>query len=142
MNKRGDLWIIPFLPEEEYHLDVLIGQEHTVGLIDFIHQKKLNLKINQEDYHIGPCLLASLGYMVVKSENQASILIFYLPQVISSYQRDWFLAHRYLGMEYMKIGGYSLKKDWVPIKGFDGIRNEIKEKYIKEDLKAEEKKTL
>lgn len=83
-----------------------------------------------DDYHEGPCLLASLGYMVVKSENDSSILVYYLPETISENQRDWFIDHRYLGIEYTKIGGYSLKRTWETIEGFEGIKKEIKEKYV------------
>ena len=56
---------------------ILIGQEHTEGLIDFVRRNSLPLDIKVDDYHEGPCLLASLGYMVVKSENDSSILVYY-----------------------------------------------------------------
>ena len=130
MRKRGDLWVIPFDSEENYHIDILIGQEHTEGLIDFVRRNSLPLDIKVDDYHEGPCLLASLGYMVVKSENDSSILVYYLPETISENQRDWFIDHRYLGIEYTKIGGYSLKRTWETIESFEGIKKEIKEKYV------------
>ena len=132
MRKRGDLWIIPFDPEEAYHVDVFMGQEHTEGLIDFVKRNALPLDIKLDDYREGPCLLASLGYMVVKSENDSSILVYYIPEMISENQRDWFIEHRYLEMEYIKIGGYSLNENWKIIESFEGIKREIKEKYVME----------
>lgn len=41
--------------------------------------------------------------MVVKSENDSSILVYYLPETISENQRDWFMDHRYLGMDTRKL---------------------------------------
>ena len=132
VRKRGDLWVIPFDSEENYHIDILIGQEHTEGLIDFVRRNSLPLDIKVDDYHESPCLLASLGYMVVKSENDSSILVYYIPEMISENQRDWFIEHRYLEMEYIKIGGYSLNENWKIIESFEGIKREIKEKYVME----------
>ena len=129
INKRGDLWIIPFFNESVFHRDILNGQDHTEAIIEFVRLNQLPLQIKADDYHDGPCLLASMGYMIVKSEINSSLLIFYIPSVITENQKDWFLDHRYLSIEYSKIGGYNLKQTWEPIHGFEAIRSEIIKKY-------------
>ena len=100
LNKRGDLWIIS--DKDEFHLDILKGQDHTSGIIEFVRLNQLPLQIKVDDYHEGPCLLAQMGYMVVKSEMDSSLLIFYIPSIVNENQKNWFLDHRYLRMEYSK----------------------------------------
>ena len=126
LNKRGDLWIIS--DQDEFHYDILKGQDHTSAIVEFVRSNHLPLTIRPDDYHDGPCLLASIGYMVVKSEMDASLLIFYIPSIVNENQKNWFLDHRYLRMEYSKIGGYSLNQVWVPIDGFEAIQRQIFQK--------------
>ena len=129
-NKRGDLWIISSFSNEDIYKEIFPWESHTEGIIDFVKQNHLPLDIKPDDYHEGPVLLMNLGYMVVKSEVNSSLLIFYIPKIISENQRNWFLDHRYLEREFLKIGGYSLEKEVIQIEGYGNIFNEIKRKYV------------
>ncbi len=71
-----------------------------------------------------------MGYMIVKSEIDSFLFLFYLPKNVTENQKNWFLDHRYLNLEYFKIGGYSLNQTWEPIYGFEEIRREIFRKVI------------
>ena len=45
-----------------------------------------------------------MGYMIVKSEIDSFLFLFYLPKNVTENQKNWFLDHRYLNLEYFKIG--------------------------------------
>lgn len=130
--KRGNVWIIPNKIEnidDIFCKDVLIGEDHNQKVIEYINKLNLPLTISLEDYHLGPCELAELGYMVVKSEINSSLLIFYIPKIVSKAQLEWFLSNQYMFLSFIKIGGYSLNEDWTPIKGIQNIRLELVRKH-------------
>ena len=131
--KRGELWIIPDekqILDEEFHKEVSMGKSHTKDIVDFAYQYQLPIQISENDYHDGPCEIAQLGHMVIKTEDDASLFILYLPLEITERQYIWFLDHRYLFMQFVTIGAYSFTSDgWINFVGFNAIKNEVISKY-------------
>ena len=131
--KRGELWIIPDekqILNEEFHKEVYKGASHTDDVIRFAKEYDLPVQILTNDYHDGPCKIAQLGHLVVKTVEDMSLFILYLPDVLTERQYIWLLDHRYLFMQFVTIGAYSFTSNgWINLVGFNAIKNEFVSKY-------------
>lgn len=105
--------------------NISIGNNHNSAILEYVNDNNLPIKINLDDYHTGPCLMAELGYLVIKSENNSSLLVFYIPKNISKDQLEWFFSNQYIFLQFVKIGAYSLNNEWQEIYGIDNIKKEL-----------------
>lgn len=139
MNERGTLWIIP---DESQILSPLFvrkiddGTSHTLGMKEFVDIYKIDLDIKASDYHDAPCRIAALGHLIIKSVDDASQLIFYIPQVVTDRQIEYIYNNRVELSNFQMIGAYSMKyldsdeEVWKTLHGFNEIVTEINNKNI------------
>jgi len=138
MNNRGDLWIIP--NEEDIILDVYtrrvpLGMSHTYYLQEFSDLYNLGFNFKEDDCQIAPCEMASIGHLVIKSENQVSMVVCYLPEIITYRQFQWFHQNMMMLSNYTQVNGFSLQmsdSDGICFKklhGVNEIMTEMRKKY-------------
>ena len=89
MNHRGKLIVIPNEEEilqEIFERNVRQGESHTKYLQEFSDTFMLGLHFEESDYQEAPCSIAELGHMVIKIEEDASLVVFYLPERVTDRQ--------------------------------------------------------
>ena len=132
MFNRGKLWIIPnddiMLPL--YFKDISEGVSHLNELQEFSDRFKLGMKFSPDDYQEAPISIAKMGNLVIKSDDDSKVLIFYVPRDVTNRQLEFFLNNEMIfNNEYSKIGGFSIVEDNVEVKrGIVEIRQEIMKK--------------
>lgn len=139
MTNKGNLWIIP--NEENnvqpvFEKNVQEDKSHTYYIQKFVNNYKLGFDFKEEDYHAASCEIAKLGYMVVKSEDDPSLVICYLPEKITDRQYNWLYQNSNLLYKYMKVKGYFLKNVdedyyyWEKVYGLEEILIEARKNNI------------
>ena len=131
MNIRGNLWIIPDenqLNCPVYHEEIIKGLSHTDGIMEFIRKNKLPIPLSSIDSRSGPLKMAELGHMVVKTEDNSGMLIFYIPAKITQNQWDWFLDNRLMFGKYQYIGAFSYAAEWYQLHGLNEIKEDLRHK--------------
>lgn len=140
MNKRGSLWIVPDenqILQPVFFRKIENGISHTSEIRNFVNIYEMGLEIDETDYHEGPCTVAKLGNLVIKSDDDVSQLIFYIPEKITNNQIQFILNNQFLFSKYQVVGGYSLKHlddngvVWKKIHGLNEITMECNLKNIK-----------
>ena len=120
MFNRGKVWIIP--NEEEivqpvYFREIEEGISHLSALQEFSDKFKLDLKFSGDDYQEAPIEIAKRGHLVIKSEDDSKILIFYIPKRVTDRQLEFFLNNEIsLNNTYSTVGFFSLEEDDIETK--------------------------
>lgn len=112
MNNRGKLWIIPNEEEilqEVFNRNVEEGKSHTTRIQEFSDVYNLGFKFNEEDYQTAPCEIANLGHMVIKSEDEVSLVVCYLPKKITDRQYNWLYQNKEMLSRYIQVSAESLQ---------------------------------
>lgn len=92
MNDRGTLWIIP---DEKQIIQPLFkrrvgeGISHTNEMKVFVDTYNIDLNFKESDYHEAPCMIAGSGHLVIKSDDDVSQLIFYIPELVTDRQIEF-----------------------------------------------------
>lgn len=138
-NVRGNLWIVPDenkIIKPLFEVKISMGESHNNGIVQFIntYYSNENIVIDENDYNGAPCVIAELGHLTIKTEDHVSLIIFYIPEVITMNQFNWFMENRYSLINYQTCRGITLTRDEennivrTEIKGLINIENEIKNK--------------
>lgn len=146
MNNRGKLWIIPDeeqILQEVFESDIKKGISHTSGIQEFSNKYKLGYKFSEEDYQKAPCDMALLGHMVIKTEEETSLVVCYLPERVTDRQYNWLYQNNMILNNYVQIGAFSLHRvvdDSTCWKEIYGIQEIMKEAGKKNLIPKEERK--
>lgn len=127
MNDRGTLWIIP---DEKQIIQPLFekkigeGISHTSKMKEFVDTYHIDLNFRDNDYHETLCMIAGSGHLVIKSDDDVSQLIFYIPELVTDRQIEFLIENQMEFSKYQVVGGYSmiyLGEDGVAWKTLHGI---------------------
>lgn len=139
MQNRGKLWIIPNEEEilqEAFQRNVQEGRSHTHRIQEFSDIYHLGFQFKEEDYQTAPCEIAMLGHMVVKSEEEVSLIVCYLPEKITDRQYNWLYQNSDMLGKYIQINAYSLETAnedgicWKKVHGIEEIMKEARKKNL------------
>lgn len=132
--QRGRLFIVP---DEEQILQGLFeysveqGKSHTRGIQMFSDMYQLGFQFSEEDYQDAPCAIASIGHMVIKTDEDTSLAIFYLPERITDRQNNWIQMNESLFRTYVQVNAYSKREDkWKSLHGMYEIKIEMNQKNL------------
>ncbi len=135
MNHRGKLIVIPDeeqILQEIFERQVKQGESHTKYLQEFSDIYMLGYHFEEEDYQKAPCDIAEAGHMVIKTEDDASLVICYLPKKITDRQYLYLYDHQVELSQYGQVNGYSLKREegieWEKVHGIGEIIQESRVK--------------
>ena len=132
MIERGKVTIVP--DENQILLDEYtkeINKSHLEAFIDFSNKFKLGYNFTNDDYQYAPEQLARDGHLIVKTIDDQKTAIFYIPEVITDRQMEWFDYHKYDFMKDDLVGAFSMKKGASAdqIYGLEDIAKEVRKKY-------------
>lgn len=137
MNHRGKLLVIPNeekILQEFFEWKVEQGKSHTLGLQKFSDIYSLGYQFEEEDYQKAPCDIAASGHMVIKTEEDSSLVIFYLPEKVTDRQYNYIYNHQSELCSYVQVNGYSLKVEetviWDKVHGIHEIMKEAMKKNL------------
>jgi len=139
MINRGKLLIIPDekqILQDVFERDVEVGKSHTYRLQEFSDLFKLGYKFNESDYQTVPCTITSLGHLVIKMEDDVSLVVCYLPETITNRQYDWLYQNINMLSQYVQVNGYSLQtleengSCWKKVHGAEEIKLEASKKNL------------
>lgn len=139
MNDRSKLLIIPDeqILQEVFEIDLKKGINHTSEVQKFLDKYQLFLKFNEDNYQKVSYDIAKLGHMVIKIEEDISLVACYLPKIITDRQYNWFYQNSMILNNYRQISCFSLEMVidnstcWKEIYKFQEIMNEIDKKNIR-----------
>ena len=141
--KRGSVVVIPDedqILNDKFEQDVLYGEFHVKAYQNFSDKYKLGSKFTKDESHFAALMIASMGHFNYKTEDDISLLSFYLPERITNRQLEYFSLHKFDYQKYGQIGAYTIRmmdNDFFTdeIYGLDNIEKEIikRNKLIKEE---------
>ena len=122
----GSVYIIPDenqILEDCFYRNIV--NNHLETITEFSEKYKLGYKFGVGDYHGAPCILASVGHMIVKIENVCSNVLIYIPEYVTDRQNIWFHNNINLFMKYQTIAGYrvSEKDESYKVEEIMGLSN-------------------
>lgn len=133
LNSRGKLWIIPNesqILQEVFERDIIKGENYIRYIQEFSDIYQLGFTFQETDYQLAPCEIALLSHMVIKSEDEMSLAICYLPEKITDRQYNWLYLNSNMLNKYIQINGYSLQtadEDGICFKKVHGMEEIMKE---------------
>lgn len=137
MNNRGRLIVVPNeeqILQESFEWQVKQEKSHTFGLQKFSDTYNLGYQFEEDDYHQAPCDIAESGHMVIKTDEDASLVIFYLPERVTDRQYNYIYNHQSELSSYMQVNGYSLRVEeniiWNKVHGIHEIMREVMQKNL------------
>ena len=92
VNNRGKVIIIPNeeqILQETFIRDVKLGESHTKYLQEFSDIYSLGYSFKLDDYQTAPCQIAEEGHSILKSEDSVSLMVLYIPLIVSNRQYNW-----------------------------------------------------
>lgn len=133
MNGRGTLWIIPdenVIVQDLYKCSVDNGISHTKKMKEFVQKFNLDFNFNEEDYQEAPCMLAESGHLVIKSIDDVSQLVFYIPPKVCDRQMEFLINEQFNLSKYQIIVAFSKSDNdtWDNLHGFNEIMQAMKNK--------------
>jgi len=110
--KRGNLIIIPDenqILSPIFSEDIIGKDAHNNGIEKFIKKYYPNtpIQIDLNDYNGAPCEIAKMNHLVVKTEDTVSLVIIYLPGIITDRQITWLMEQRLIFEQYQTCVGLS-----------------------------------
>ena len=138
MNNRGKVIIIPNeeqILQETFIRDVKLGESHTKYLQEFSDIYSLGYSFKLDDYQTAPCQIAEEGHLILKSEDSVSLMVLYLPLIVSNRQYNWLYQNLDKLEKYTQINAYSLqnvenKMCWSIVHGLKNIMLESSKKNL------------
>lgn len=100
MKKDTKLWIIPnedILSPSEICFERTLKQRenHLLYIKEFAEKYHLEKQLSFSDSHITSLEIASLGHLLIKANcDFLPIIQIYIPEEVTSRQREWFLEYR------------------------------------------------
>ena len=136
MLKRGSVYIIP--DENQLSANVFkkeIDMSHLPAIQEFCDKYKLGYQFKPGQYHEAPCILAIDGNLVVKTVDDVSLVIFYLPKHITNDQLMWLFSSKdkfshYQMIEGTIVDGTHLNIETNNITGIDAIWKYMNQQYL------------
>lgn len=138
MNNRGSVIIVPdeeVIMQPLFERGVPYGEDHTKFIQEFSDMYHLGFTFSNNDYQEAPTKLASSGHLVVKSEDDSSLIVLYLPEVITDRQLDWYYQNEEKLEQYHIISAYSKQRYavnedllWKEIYDIGNLRREMNQK--------------
>ena len=139
MNNRGKLIIIP--NEDEilqmgFERDVESGKSHTSRIQEFSDIYNLGFQFTEEDYQTAPCDIAALGHLVIKTEDEVSLVVCYMPERITDRQYSWLYQNKEMLNHYTQVSANSLQSInedgvcWKRLHGVEEMMNEAGKKNL------------
>lgn len=110
--KHGKLYVIPDenkILEECFKREVI--KEHLSALQEFSDKYSLGYSFMSDDYQQAPCMLALDGNLIVKTEEETSLAVCYLPEIVTDRQAMWLSTNENLLSNYSMVGGYKVDKE-------------------------------
>lgn len=123
--EHGQLYVIA-KEGDVFHKKIFEG--HLGGIQEYSDINGLGYKFSLDDYQDAPCILATLGNIVIKSVDSSGIIIFYLPEYVSDEQNMWIFQNRQLFDAYSMVGCFQVKgvEDNYTTENVNGLDNVIK----------------
>lgn len=132
MFNRGKVWIIPNddIMQPLYYQEVNEGVAHLTALQEFSDKFQLGMNFKLDDYQEAPIDIAQCGNLVIKSDDDSKVLLFYIPEKVTDRQLEFFLNNEMnFNNTYSKIGGFSLENKEVKMeRGIMEIRKLLTKK--------------
>lgn len=134
--KRGKIYIVP---DETQILEDLfyreVEQDHIKAMQEFVDRYQLDIKLPENDSETAASMLAIAGHLVIKTDEDAKLAVYYIPWEITDRQNFWTHDMKLELSQYPMIGAFSLykKEDQYQVqtlKGFDKINQEIDRKNL------------
>lgn len=142
--KRGNLIIIPDenqILSPIFSEDIIGKDAHNNGIEKFIKKYYPNtpIQIDLNDYNGAPCEIVKMNHLVVKTEDTVSLVIIYLPEIITDRQITWLMEQRLIFEQYQTCVGLSETKeeDKIIFKEINGLSEILKEAKRKNNRKDE-----
>ena len=133
---KGKLIIIPnkTIEEEKFELDITEDEYHLSGYQSFSDKYDLGYKFSEEEHQIAPLEIAEDGHLSLKTTEEESTLIFYLPEIITERQMNYVKNNITKFQNYKIVGSYSIRKIdqniyKEEIMGLNNTLQKIKQKY-------------
>lgn len=134
---KGKVIIIPDekqIDEEKFEMQITEDDGHFIGYQVFSDIHKLGYQFTENDQQIAPLEIASAGHLSIKTVEEESILIFYIPEIVTKRQINYIKENTSKFQEYQIVGSYSIRKVdkdmYIDEKmDFNDTLNEIKRKY-------------
>lgn len=136
MRRETKLFIIPnedILEESEICFERTLKRQekHLLYMREFAKKYHLEEQLSLEDSNIAPIEIAHLGHLLIKTNcDFLPIMQIYIPEEVTSRQREWFLEYRNELSSYSVILCHSYLDNGK--KFFDNVHavyKEIEEKY-------------
>jgi hypothetical protein len=142
---RGKVVIIPDeeqILSDKFEFDVMDEKGHVKAYQEFSDKYKLGFSFSLDDSQQASLSIASIGHFTYKVEDNASLLVFYLPQDITERQLTHFQNNFFDFSKYKMIGAYSLievdnRIVSKEVEGLNNINQEMIKKYNKTKKKEE-----
>lgn len=109
---RGKVEIIPDerqVMADYFGREVYYGEDHVVVYQEFSDKYSLGFHFARDDSQQASLEIAQAGHFSYKTENDSSILIFYLPNEITNRQLEFFMQHTYEFNCWKMIGAFSIE---------------------------------
>lgn len=133
MNNRGKLWIVPNESQdllEVFERDVENRESYISCIQEFSNMYKVELIFQEEDYNLALYELTLLGNIVIKTDNEESSVVCYLPDKITINQYDWLYQNSNMLNNYKKIRGnsiFAVNQDGICWKKLNNIKKIMEE---------------
>ena len=140
---KGKVVIVPNEEEilsDKFEMNIPFGLFHTVAYQDFSDKFNLGLKFSDDESQLAALTVAGLGHFNYKTEDDIGFLIFYIPEIVTDRQLEYFQTHKYDYDTYGQIGAYILRKmdDTIFTDEVYGINN-IEREMLKRNKLLKEK---
>lgn len=91
------------------------------------------------DYNGAPCEIAKMNHLVIKTEDTVSLVIIYLPDIITDRQITWLMEQRLVFEQYQTCVGLSetIEENKIVFKEMNGLSDILKEAKRKNNRKDE-----
>ena len=113
-----------------------VGSNHLTAIQQYYKEKNLDYSFSLQDHQKAPCMLAEEGNIVIKTDENNLIAIFYLPEVVTENQCNWFFKNKDEFKKYRFVGALLIEKNKEPydtLHGLDEIDQMMYQKMKNED---------
>ena len=139
MNNRGKLIIIPNeneILQMGFEREIEEGKSHTTRIQEFSDIYNLGFQFTEEDYQTAPCDIAALGHLVIKTEDEVSLVVLYMPERITDRQYNWLYQNKEMLNSYVQVSANAIQTIiesdvcWKKLHGIEEIMHEAGRKNL------------
>lgn len=131
--KYGKVVIIPCEDEilvDSFVEDIKCEGDEKRAYKDFVDKYQPEIKMTENELKEAPTIVAGLGHLSYKSEDDIGNLTFYIPRNITSRQEKYFNQHILDFYKYPSVSAFSICDTEIKhIHGLLKIKGEISNKY-------------